>query len=86
MRFSRNTNTPDLAQIVNQAFSYKVKDGENAEKTMSMKVEAANISRKGDTKLLVNKSDEHGNSNMQWIDLGTFNIWWQMYGAQALAS
>lgn len=85
MRLSRNT-TPDLSKIVNHAFSYTVKGENNSEKVVSMKVEAANTSRRGDTQLLVSKSDGDGNSNMQWIDLHTFNIWWQMYGVQAMAS
>lgn len=79
-------NTLDLAKIVNHAFSYTVKGEDNSEEVHSMKVEAANINRKGDTQLLVSKSDEKGNSRMQWIDFETFNIWWQLYGTHALVS
>ena len=79
MRLYENPNQFDLAQIVDQAFTYTIRDQEHTEKVHTLKVEAANTNRRGDTQLLVRKWDEKGNETMQWVDFNTFAIWWQLY-------
>ena len=79
MRFQENSNRFDLAQIVDQAFTFTVKDQGHSERVHTLRVEAANTNRRGDTQLLVRKCDENGIETMQWVDFRTFAIWWQLY-------
>lgn len=80
MRLRQNTTDFDLTQIVDHAFSYTVKGDDSEEHVHSIKVEAANTGRRGGTQLLVRKWDEKGHETIQWVDLNTFSIWWQLYG------
>ncbi|RED99852.1 hypothetical protein [Marinoscillum furvescens] len=71
-----------IADIMDQEIKLQSNSEENSD-IASLKIEAANSDRNGRTKLLIRKVYRSGEKSMQWVDLQTFNIWWQLHKEEA---
>lgn len=72
----------NLAQIMDQEITLRSNSDAHSE-LASLKIEAANQDRNGQTRLLVRKVYRSGEKSMQWVDLKAFNIWWQLHKEEA---
>lgn len=69
----------NLAQIIDHQIFLRPEKKDTDHQVASIKIEAAGTDRKGNTQLLVMTRMITGEQSLKWVDMHTFNMWWELH-------